>query len=57
MHATVQKYFRRQKRMDKDKMPNLRRIVLKRPLQDETIHKVKAEGACCTICAMKMNMK
>lgn len=29
----------------------------KRPLQDETIHKIKAEGACCTLCAMKMNMK
>lgn len=30
MYATVQKYSRRQRRMDKDKMPNLWRIVLEK---------------------------
>ena len=41
----------------KIKCPICGELCWKRPLQDETIHKIKAEGACCTLCAMKMNMK
>ena len=41
----------------KIKCPICGELCWKRPLQDEIIHKIKAEGACCTLCAMKMNMK